>query len=259
MLKALVFDVDGTLADTEDTHRAAYNAAFAVHNLPWYWSYSRYARLLTIGGGQARLRYFIRTLRLAPREQARLQRLVLELHETKTCLYAAYVAQGRVPLRTGVARLISEARAAGIALALASSTAPSNVEALLATNLGRSARSWFSVIAGGNAGARRKPAPDIFEFTVRALGLPAARCVAFEDSAHGIAAATAAGIYTVATPSSWGAGQVFSAAQLVLAHLGDPTTPLAAPAAIQIGAPYLGVLALARLQRGWLQRQARLH
>lgn len=217
----------------------------------WYWSHSRYARLLAIGGGHARLRYFIRTLRLAPREQARLQRLVLELRETKTCLYAAYVAQGRVPLRTGVARLISEARAAGIALALASSTAPSNVEALLATNLGRSAGSWFSVIAGGNAGARRKP--------VRALGLPAARCVAFEDSAHGIAAATAAGIYTVATPSSWGAGQVFSAAQRVLAHLGDPTTPLAAPAAIQIGAPYLGVLALARLQRGWLQRQARLH
>jgi hypothetical protein len=111
--KALVFDVDGTLADTEQTHRAAYNAAFVEHGLGWYWTHQRYASLLAVSGGQARLRHAIRSQAMGNAERTRLLRLVPALHATKTRLYSEFVAAGRVHLRPGIARLISEARAAG--------------------------------------------------------------------------------------------------------------------------------------------------
>ena len=256
MLKALVFDVDGTLADTEETHRCAYNAAFAEHGLGWYWTHQQYAALLALSGGQERLRYAIRRQCMRTVERARLLRLVPTVHRTKTQLYAQFVGAGRVHLRPGIARLIGEARAAGLELALVSSTTPANIDALLSVNLGDEARSWFRVLADGEHCAQRKPAPDIFKLALAQLAQPAANCVAFEDSAPGVAAAAAAGLYTVALPNAWNASQTLGAADLILEHLGEPATPLAQPAAAQIGADYLQLFGLARLQQAWLKRRA---
>ncbi|MBK6659946.1 MAG: HAD-IA family hydrolase [Proteobacteria bacterium] len=253
MLKALVFDVDGTLADTEQTHRAAYNAAFVEHGLGWYWTHQRYASLLAVSGGQARLRHAIRSQAMGNAERTRLLRLVPALHATKTRLYSEFVAAGRVHLRPGIARLISEARAAGLQLALVSSTTPANIDALLSANLGDAARGWFRVLANGEHVAQRKPAPDIFKLALAQLDQPAVNCVAFEDTAAGVAAAAAAGLFTVGLPNAWSAGHSLRGAQLVLEHLGEPQQPLAGAEAARVGGEYLGLLSLARLQQAWLK------
>lgn len=255
MLKALLFDVDGTLADTEEAHRSAYNAAFIEHQLPWYWTHQRYSALLAVRGGQDRLRHYIRGLRVGGKERTRLLDLVPALHRCKTRLYAEYVAAGRVPLRPGIARLIGEARAAGLELALVSSTTPANIDALLTANLGAASPQWFRVIAAGEQVARYKPAPDVFRLALERLQLRPIDCVAFEDTPAGVAAASAAGLYTIGLPTAWNAGQSMRGAQLVLDHLGEPEAPLARPAASQVGADYLGVLSLARLQQTWLKRR----
>ncbi|MCC6707286.1 MAG: HAD-IA family hydrolase [Gammaproteobacteria bacterium] len=254
MLKALVFDVDGTLADTEEIHRAAYNAAFVAHGMSWYWTHQRYAALLAISGGQERLRYAIRSQRMSHAERRRLLNLVPALHGTKTRFYREFVAAGRVHLRPGIARLIGEARAAGVELALVSSTTPANIDALLNANLGHDARGWFRVVTGGAEVAQRKPAPDIFKRALADLDQPAAHCVAFEDTAAGVAAAAAAGLFTVGLPNAWSAGHSLRGAQLVLGHLGEPEQPLAGAEAARVGGDYLQLLALARLQQAWLKR-----
>jgi len=251
VLKALVFDVDGTLADTEETHRAAYNAAFAAHGHDWYWDHAQYARLLAISGGQARLRAFIAGRARTSGERRRWLGSVAALHATKTRFYADFVAAGRVTFKPGIARVIAEARAAQVGLALVSSTTPSNVDALLTANLGSGARGWFQVRASARDGQERKPAPDVFRSALARLGLPASACVAFEDTATGVAAARAAGLFTIALPTAWSAGQALSGAGLVLDHLGDPTTPLSLSAATRVGAGYIGILTLARLKRAW--------
>jgi HAD superfamily hydrolase (TIGR01509 family) len=245
-IKALIFDVDGTIADTEETHRQAFNAAFLEHELRWDWSRSEYAELLRTSGGKERIAAYIDTLAATPQEQARLKGMVQLIHATKTRIYGELIADGRAPLRPGVARLIGEARAAGVRLGIASTTTSANVSALIGAQFGAEAWNWFEALACGDVVSHKKPAPDIY---IRALGmlrLPAQACVAFEDSVNGLRSAKAAGIYTVVTPTQWSAGQDFRGANLVLPGLGDADTPLAADGAGLVGGPYL---TLERLQQ----------
>jgi HAD superfamily hydrolase (TIGR01509 family) len=246
-LEALIFDVDGTLADTEETHRQAFNATFMQYELGWEWSPSRYAELLNISGGQERLAAFIGSLRLGERERVRLTGLIPAIHREKTRLFNELIADGRARFRPGVARLIGEARAAGLRLAIASTTTSANVDALIRTNLGPDARRQFAAIACGDQVPDKKPAPDVYRLVLGELGLPAAACVAFEDSGNGVKAAKAAGLYTVVTPTAWTAGQDFSAADLVLRSLGDRNAPLEPADAARVGAPWLGVRELRAL------------
>lgn len=244
-IAALIFDVDGTLADTEETHRQAFNAAFLEHELYWDWSPHQYTELLHTSGGKERIAVYVDSLPLPAAEKKRLKGLVQLIHDTKTRIYGELIGDGRAPLRPGVGRLLREARAAGVRLAIASTTTSANAEALIRAQLGVDARHWFEVIACGDLVPHKKPAPDIY---VRALGmlrLPAAACVAIEDSLNGLAAAKAAGLFTVVTPNFWSAAQDFGAADLVLHSLGDADTPLDAGCAKRLGAPYLS---LARLQ-----------
>lgn len=252
MIKALIFDVDGTLADTEEAHRAAFNAAFREHGFDWYWTKRLYAKLLTVSGGKERLENFIRTLTVSTAEKARLFELIPALHANKTRLYTEFVAAGRVPLRPGVERLMREAQAAGIRLAIASTTTAANVEALIGATLGGPARTWFAVIAAGDEVARKKPAPDIYELALSRLHLAARDCVAFEDSSNGTRAAAAAGLFTVVTPTFWTSGQAFGAAALQVEHLGDTANPLAAADAARIGAATVTLTALAQHHAAWL-------
>ncbi|MBW4052089.1 MAG: HAD-IA family hydrolase [Proteobacteria bacterium] len=239
-IEALIFDVDGTLADTEEVHRQAFNDAFTAHGLEFHWSRELYGGLLQVTGGKERLAAFLQHISLGDRERSRLSALIPRLHATKTAFYRERLERGGVPLRPGVRRLMSEGRAAGVRLAIASTTSPDNVSALLEGALGQDGPDGFSVIATGDVVPRKKPAPDVYLLALRQLGVTPRRAVAFEDSAMGVAAAKGAGLLTVATPSEWTRDQDFAAADLVLPSLGDPDSPLGAADAWRIGAPYLG-------------------
>ncbi len=247
-LRALIFDVDGTLADTEETHRQAFNYAFLNFGLGFEWSKPLYRELLKTSGGKERIARYLATLSLAPAEAARLAQLVPAVHREKTRLYAELIADGRCPLRPGIARLLDEARSAGLRLAIASTTTPENVSALLTRQLGEGALQLFACIACGDHVERKKPEPDIYVLALATLGESAQGCVAFEDSGNGLRAARACGLYTVVTPSQWTLGEDFGAADLVLSHLGDEAHPLPPAEAAAIGGPWLGLRELRDLR-----------
>ena len=215
-IKALIFDVDGTLADTEEAHREAFNGAFAEHRLDWHWSRPDYGRRLAVTGGKERLAAFVDTLPVPIAERAELKARIPAIHRTKSEHYARLVRMGRVPLRAGIERLLEEAASAGVTLAIASTTTRENIDALLAAHFGADAAGRFGVIGAGDAVPQKKPAPDIYRFVLRELGESCADCVAVEDSGLGLAAAKRAGLFTVVTPSAWTSGEDFAAADLLL-------------------------------------------
>jgi HAD superfamily hydrolase (TIGR01509 family) len=255
-IDALIFDLDGTLADTEETHRQAFNYAFVRFGLHWEWSKPRYRELLHTSGGKERLIQFIATLPAPAGEKARLHRLVPAIHATKAELYTELIADGRCPLRPGVRRLIDEAHKGGVGLAIASTTSSANVHTLLARHLGGGASRWFRTIVSGDLVAHKKPAPDIYRLVLSTLGVPAESCVAFEDSVNGLRATKAAGLFTVVTPSQWTSGDDFDDADLELSCLGDPDHLLSGAEAAATGAPWLGLAELQHLHAAAMGRAA---
>lgn len=219
-MKAIIFDVDGTLAETErDGHRVAFNLAFAEVGLDWAWDAPLYGELLAVTGGKERIRYYVERYRPEVAQRPDFDALVKTLHETKTRHYVRLVADGALPLRPGVRALIDAARAAGLTLAIATTTTPENVTALLRATLGADAESWFAVIGAGDIVPKKKPAPDIYLWVLERLGLAAADCVAIEDSANGLKSALAAGLATLVTPGIYTAAEDFSGACGVLPGL----------------------------------------
>lgn len=220
--QAIIFDVDGTLAETErDGHRPAFNRAFAEHGLAWHWDSALYGRLLDITGGKERIRHFAEHHAPAIAARPDFAALVKKLHAAKTAHYVRLVDQGRLPLRPGIARLIGEARAAGVRLAIATTTSPQNVDALLRASLAPESAGWFEVIGAGDVVPAKKPAPDIYRWVLDRLELPAGACLAVEDSANGLHAALGAGIPTVVTVSEYSAGQDFAGASAVFEASGE--------------------------------------
>jgi len=222
VLKALIFDVDGTLAETEDLHRQAFNRAFVELGLPWHWDAALYADLLTVMGGKERLAYYIDTQH-APDAKA-LHALAPEIHARKTAAYGALVVESRLPLRPGIARLIAEARAAGIRLAVATTTSRPNVDRLLAINF-PPGDAPFDVIAAGDEADRKKPAPDVYLLALAGLDVAAWEAVAFEDSAAGISSARAAGLPVLATRSRYTGSHKLDGAFSAVSDLGEPGSP----------------------------------
>jgi HAD superfamily hydrolase (TIGR01509 family) len=225
-IKALILDVDGTLADTEHAHLLAFNQAFEAHGLDWRWSELDYAEGLKITGGKERLAAFVAALPIGPAERRALARRIPEIHRTKTAAYAGLIGGGRVPLRDGVARLVHEAESAGVRLAIASTTTRENIDALLAVHFGLRAARLFEVIGAGDQVERKKPAPDIYHLVLGELCEASTDCIAIEDSAHGLTAAKRAGLFTVVTPSEWTRGEDFGAADLALSSLASCESPL---------------------------------
>jgi len=226
MLKALIFDVDGTLADTEAAHRDAFNAAFAEVGLGWYWSESLYAGLLDVAGGKERILYYWKLVDPDEADGSEVRATIERIHAIKTRHYEARVGGGKLALRPGMLRLIGEAHAAGLPMAIATTTTPANIDALLGAALGRGWRSLFVAVCDASTVANKKPAPDVYLAALAALGVAACDCLAFEDSENGLRAATAAGIATIVTPTAFTLGHQFSNALLVLPHLGDPALPM---------------------------------
>ncbi len=225
-LKALIFDVDGTLAETErDGHLPAFNEAFAEHGLPWVWDASLYGRLLDITGGKERIRHYAENYAPDVLARADFDELVRALHKSKTAHYVRLVEDGRLALRPGVARLINEARQAGVRLAIATTTSPENVTVLLEASLAADAPSWFEVIGAGDIVPAKKPAPDIYLWVLEQLKLPAGACLAIEDSENGLKSALTATLPCVVTVGEYTRHQTFPGARIVLPDLA--TTSLA--------------------------------
>lgn len=224
-LRALLLDVDGTLADTEEIHRQAFNAAFAEAGLDWEWDQGLYHELLTVTGGKERIRYYLDTRRpdfkLPPDADA----FIAQLHARKTHFYLDSLATGKVPLRPGVERLIRDARASGLRLAIVTTTTPDNVSALLQHSFTANVNDWFDVIAAGSIVPSKKPAPDIYHYALEQLGLEPGQCIAIEDSYNGLLSAQAAGVDSIITVNRYTEQQDFHGALLVLNHLGEPGMP----------------------------------
>lgn len=199
-IKALIFDVDGTLAETEEAHRQAFNQAFTEFGLAWRWDASLYRQLLKVSGGKERMRAFVQSQR-AHAQSDDLDDLIAALHQRKTEIYTAQVATGAVPLRPGIARLIAQARASGLRLAIATTTTRANVVALLAgTGLDGDC---FETMACADDAPLKKPHPQVYELVLARLKLAAPLCLAVEDSSNGVRAARAAGIPVIMTPSAY--------------------------------------------------------
>ena len=224
-LTTLLFDVDGTLAETEEIHRKAFNRAFQQAGLEWHWSQELYAGLLAVTGGKERIRYFLDTHLPGFEAPTDMDEYIAALHAAKTDIYTRTVASGEVVMRPGVKRLLAEARQAGLHLGIATTTTPANVTALLRHGLADDAEDWFDVIAAGAVVPNKKPAPDIYFYAMEKLGVSAAECLAFEDSENGLRSAQGAGLCTLVTVSHYSRGQDFSGAALVLDQLGEPDHP----------------------------------
>jgi len=219
-VKALIFDVDGTLVDTEEIHRQAFNETFAGLGLDWNWHRALYGKLLQVTGGKERLLHYL--ARHRPDEAPKWADRVKEIHALKTARYTALLEQGGIAFRPGIARLIEEAVSTGRRVAIATTTTRANVVALLQHATPKIDASAFEVIVAGDEVARKKPAPDVYEDVLRQLGIPASQCVAIEDSANGVLSACRAGIPTLATPSLYTMGDDFFGAFAVMSDLGEP-------------------------------------
>jgi HAD superfamily hydrolase (TIGR01509 family) len=202
MLEAILWDVDGTLAETErDGHLVAFNRAFAQLEVPWRWSEQRYAELLHIAGGLERLLYDMQSQLLAPASTDQRRELAEQIHKLKNVLYAAIVTRGNLPLRPGVPELLMDCSNQGFPMAIVTTTSRANVDALLGVHLGSSWRSHFAAVVCGEDAPRKKPDPLAYTLALRALGARPQDTIALEDSGPGITAATAAGIPVIATRS----------------------------------------------------------
>ncbi|HET7062429.1 MAG TPA: HAD family hydrolase [Nitrosospira sp.] len=227
-LRAVLFDVDGTLADTErDGHRVAFNAAFEESGLDWNWDVELYGELLEITGGKERIHHYIKNFAPAELERTDLDSWIANLHKIKTRHYVGLLARGGIPLRPGVERLIHELREAKIKIAIATTTTEENVTALLKSTLGEDSLGWFDVIGAGDIVPGKKPEPDIYHWALRELGLSADECIAVEDSENGLRASLAAGLDTVVTVNDYTRLQNFNGASLVVSDLGEPAQPFA--------------------------------
>ncbi|MFN4156145.1 MAG: HAD-IA family hydrolase [Paracoccaceae bacterium] len=214
MLEALIFDVDGTLAETEELHRRAFNDSFAAKGLCWHWTQSDYHRLLRVTGGKERIAAHMAAIGADP-----VLVDIPALHADKTARYASLMTRGAIALRPGVQALIDEARDSGMALAIATTTSRPNVEALAQAIWRCGAEDIFSVITCGDEVATKKPAPDVYTLSLDRLGLEPARAIAVEDSRNGLLSARAAGLAVIVAPSAYTADEDFDGALAVLPDL----------------------------------------
>jgi len=214
---ALIFDVDGTLAETEELHREAFNRAFAAEGLPYRWDQSRYRSLLLVTGGRQRLEHFF--AESTGLTGAQIAELAPRLHQAKNRHYAEVMADFPIELRPGVARLLQQARTARLRLAIATTTSRVNLEGLAGRFPDELDLRCFDAVVCGEDVTALKPDPEVYRTALQRLGLPAERCLAFEDTRNGVESAIGAGLRVVVTPSLYSAGQDFSTATTVLEDL----------------------------------------
>lgn len=222
-LKYILWDVDGTLADTErDGHRVAFNIAFKAAGLERRWDVPTYGKLLSVTGGKERIQFDIDRgdMPKMPYEK------IAELHANKTSAYQQLIAEGRIPLRPGVRRLLEEAYEADITLGIATTTTPAALDALIEHSLGSEWFDRFAVLAAGDIVPAKKPAPDIYTYAMQKLGAKPEETIAMEDSENGCKSAQAAKLKCIITTNGYTANHDFTGAHLVVPELGEPDHPV---------------------------------
>lgn len=213
-LRAVVFDLDGTLADTErEGHRVAFNEAFEAAGLPYRWDVEEYGRLLAVTGGRRRLEHYLREHGHEPTEA---EALAADLHRDKTERFTALVRSGAISPRPGAREIVAELQAAGIATAVATTGRNEWVGPLLAQLFEPAA---FDVVVTADDVSELKPDPELYHMTLQRLGSPAHRTVAVEDSAHGLQAALRAELRCVVVPNDYTREQDFAGAATILPDL----------------------------------------
>jgi HAD superfamily hydrolase (TIGR01509 family) len=222
-VKALIFDVDGTLAETEEIHRAAFNQTFAEAGLAWSWTQELYGRLLRVTGGRERIAAYARECGMRGLD-------IATLHRRKTDIFNDALRRDPISLRPGVEQLLRAARAHDLRLAIATTTSRPNVINLLGATLGSNALAWFTSLRTGEDVAHKKPDPEVYLHVLADLGLRAGDCIAFEDSENGLRAAQAADIRTIITPSLYTRHERFDGAARILADMTGFALPTAQPA-----------------------------
>ncbi len=249
-LKAFIFDVDGTLSDTErDGHRVAFNQAFDEYGIDWHWSVETYGELLAVTGGKERMKFYVEKFLDKKDIPENIETKIPELHAAKTRHYTELLSTGAIPLRPGVERLIAEARQRGYRLAIATTTTPENVTALLTHTLGAESIDWFEVIAAGDIVPAKKPAPDIYDYALKEMKLTADECIAFEDSANGIKSSAGANLNTIITINDYTKDHDFSNASIVLDQMGEPNQPFSVIAGKSGNASFLNCDLVAKLHQ----------
>ncbi len=210
-LKAIIFDVDGTLSETEEAHRRAFNQTFVEFGLDWIWSQELYGELLKTTGGKERMTAF-----LAGRGEPADQTKIAKIHKRKTAVYGELIASGAADLRPGIADLITDAAKNGIRVAVATTTNRPNVDKLAQACFGKPANEVFEFIAAGDEVAKKKPASDVFDLAVAGLGLNPSECVGLEDSRNGLLSCTGANVPCIVSPGVYTLGSDFSEAAAVI-------------------------------------------
>ena len=223
-MKALIFDCDGVLVDTErDGHRVAFNRAFAAAGIDAEWDVELYGRLLKIAGGKERMTHYFNEVGWPNGKNA--ETLIPELHKRKTAIFTDLIAQGSLPLRAGVSRIVDEARAAGIRLGVCTTTDPNAIDGVLDL-FGAQRKQWFEVVLAGDIVKKKKPDPEIYNLAKQRLALDARDCVVVEDSRNGLLASLGAGMPTLITTSTYTKNEDFKGAAEVVPELGDPPNVL---------------------------------
>ena len=237
MLRALIWDVDGTVAETErDGHRIAFNRAFAEAGLPWHWDVAVYGPLLEVTGGRERILAYMAGRDDAPRQASDREALARRLHPRKNTFYAEQVARGEIGARPGVHRLMQQCRDEGVVLAVATTTSRANVDALFASLLGVHWEQAFGAVVCAEDAPQKKPHPQAYQVALQRLGVAADEAFALEDSPNGLAAARAAGIRCGVTRSAYFAQARFDGAAWVRDDLNaPPPVDLAAIRAALVG------------------------
>jgi HAD superfamily hydrolase (TIGR01509 family) len=229
--RALIFDCDGVLADTErDGHLVAFNQMWREQGVNWQWTLEQYAIKLKIGGGKERIASLakdadFRAVYDVPASDEAWMTTVAEWHKRKSDIFKQLVMSGAMPGRPGVRRLAQEAHEKGWTLAVCSTSALASVQAVLDTVMGSELSGAFAGVFAGDIVKAKKPAPDIYNHAADTLGLSHRDCVVVEDSRNGLLAATSAGMKCVITTNALTEHEDFSEAALVVDSLGDPGVP----------------------------------
>jgi len=221
VVKAIIFDCDGVLVDTErDGHRVAFNRAFKALGINAEWDVPLYAELLLVAGGKERMRAYFDKFGWPEGRAESKDELILALHKKKTAIFVELISGGELPLRPGIRRIVEEAAAAGVKLGVCTTSAFESIDGVL-NLLGPELKAKFDFVHAGDVVKKKKPDPEIYELAKQSLGLPVHECIVIEDSRNGLLAATGAGLPTVITTSTYTTDEDFSEAEIVVPELGD--------------------------------------